>query len=45
VAIAIIGYVLLSILSRESIAEPLKSKGLKVVSEQKKQSHESFQFC
>ena len=31
VAIAIIGYVLLTILSRSSILEPLKSKGLKVV--------------
>jgi len=45
VAIAIIGYALLSILSRKSIAEPLRSKGLRVVPAQKKQSHESFQFC
>jgi uncharacterized membrane protein len=33
VAIAIIGYLLLSILSRPSIMEPLKSHGLKVVAE------------
>jgi hypothetical protein len=32
VAIAIIGYALLSVLSRESIAVPLKSRGLKIVS-------------
>jgi len=32
VAIAIIGYALLSVLSRESIAVPLKSRGLKFVS-------------
>jgi uncharacterized membrane protein len=33
VAIAILGYVLLSILGRRGIIEPLKSRGLKVVSE------------
>jgi uncharacterized membrane protein len=33
VAVAVIGYVLLSILSRPSVVEPLKAKGLKVVSE------------
>ena len=32
VAIAVIGYALLSVLSRESIAVPLKSRGLKFVS-------------
>jgi hypothetical protein len=32
VAIALIGYALLSILSRESIAVPLKSRGLRIVS-------------
>jgi len=35
VAIAVIGYVLLTILSKPSIIEPLKSKGLKAVSNEK----------
>ena len=42
VAIAILGYVLLSILGRRSILEPLKSRGLKVASQEKKESHEPF---
>lgn len=33
IAVAVIGYLLLSILSRPSIVAPLKSKGLKVVAE------------
>jgi uncharacterized membrane protein len=33
IAVAVIGYALLSILSRPSIIEPLKSRGLKVVAE------------
>jgi uncharacterized membrane protein len=33
VAIAIIGYILVAILSRSSITEPLKSRGLKVVTQ------------
>ena len=33
VAIAIVGYILLTILSRSTIIEPLKSKGLKVASQ------------
>ena len=36
VAIAIIGYILLTILSKPTIIEPLKSKGLKVVEEREK---------
>jgi predicted membrane protein len=36
VAIAIIGYILLTILSKPTILEPLKSKGLKVVAEREK---------
>jgi len=36
VAIAIIGYILLTILSKPTIIEPLKSKGLKVVAEREK---------
>jgi len=35
IAIAVIGYLLLSILSKPSIVEPLKSRGLKVVTEDK----------
>lgn len=35
IAIAVIGYLLLSILSKPSILEPLKSRGLKVVTEDK----------
>lgn len=37
VAIAVIGYILLTTLSRRSIIEPLESRGLKVVSKKKKQ--------
>ena len=33
IAIAIIGYILVTILSRPSIIEPLKSRGLKVVAQ------------
>jgi uncharacterized membrane protein len=33
IAIAVIGYALLSVLSRPSIIEPLKSRGLKVIAE------------
>ncbi len=33
IAVAVIGYLVLSILSRPNITEPLKSRGLKVVSE------------
>ncbi len=42
VAIAVIGYVLLTILSKPNIIGPLKSKGLKTV---EKGLHEAFQFC
>jgi len=35
IAIAVIGYLLVSILSRQSIIEPLKSRGLKVITEGK----------
>ena len=35
VTVGVIGYILLTILSRPSIIEPLKSKGLKVVAENK----------
>ncbi len=45
IAIAIIGYSLLSMLSKPSILEPLKSRGLKVVTEESSILHESFQFC
>jgi len=33
IAIAVIGYALLSVLSRPSVIEPLKSRGLKVIAE------------
>jgi len=33
IAVAVIGYIVLSLLSRPSIIEPLKSRGLKVVSD------------
>lgn len=43
IAIAGLGYVLLSILSRADILEPLKSHGLKVVtSKQRQRSHEAL---
>jgi predicted membrane protein len=35
ITVAVIGYLLLSVLSRPSIIEPLKSKGLRVVAEGK----------
>ena len=35
IAISVIGYLLLSILSRPNVLEPLKSRGLKVTTEQK----------
>jgi hypothetical protein len=31
IAVAVIGYLLLSVLSRRSVIEPLKSRGLKVI--------------
>lgn len=42
IAIAVIGYILLTILSKPSIINPLKARGLKVVVE--KSSHKSFQL-
>jgi len=45
VAIAIIGYALLSVLSRKSITLSLKSRGLKFVSQVEEYLHEPFQFC
>jgi uncharacterized membrane protein len=43
VAIAVVGYILLTVLSKSNIIEPLKSKGLKVATEGKR-LHESFKF-
>lgn len=45
IAIAGIGYVLLSFLSRENVIGPLKSRGLKVISRTRRRLHESLQFC
>lgn len=42
IAIALIGYLLLSFMSRENVLAPLRSRGLKVVSQTKKPSHESL---
>jgi uncharacterized membrane protein len=41
-AIAVIGYLLLSILGRPRIIEPLKSRGLKVVNESQPRNRSSF---
>jgi hypothetical protein len=45
IAIAIIGYALLSILSRRNTVLSLKSRGLKVILLKLEPLHESFQFC